>query len=506
MVVHNIFINNCFGFRPFSGSVYSVIRQNLLNITLFLKIPSKSHLIGHILIVRGVDKSQIASLIDKISSKSEFIKVLDSGRNLRVKNFIQRTKTSRYDWGLLVTVSVICILGIAFLASSLSIKSQQAYQQELAKQIGLGLGLGGIAAFIISRTDYHFFLKHAKLGLILNYILLGFLAIFAVYTNILTFGQNAVQAAINKSAIIAQFSFLPIKPYIANGAIRWIDFPFLPNFQPSEFAKLALLMYFSSFFWKFENKEMKLLNLKKPIYAFLISACLIIVQPDLGTVLIISAILAAAMWSAKIPVKILVYLGTIVVILGVVLTFATDYRKSRVTAFLDPTSSNATQIRGVQRAITNGGFFGKGYGNSELKQQPGILYEQTTDAIIAIIGEEMGFVGTLLFLSLYLVILLRGLEIARNAPDLGGQALATGISVWITGQAFINITGITGLTPLKGVPLPFVSEGGSSLLINLIAIGFLLNISSQSINHNSSKNLNSLKPKNYFSKKIISAK
>lgn len=427
-----------------------------------------------------------------------------SNRSTRIKNLLQKTATLKYDWGLLIAICTICILGVAFLASSLSIRSAAVYQQELARQIGLGLGLGGFLAFLVAKTDYHFFLKQAKLGMIVNYCLLGFLAFFAVYANILTFTQNAVDGTINKSLIILQFSFLPIKPYIANGAIRWIDFPFLPNFQPSEFAKLALLVYFSSFFWVFENKEINWLSFKKPIYAFLISASLIIVQPDLGTVLIIFAILAAAMWSAKIPLKILVYLGVIVVVLGVVLTFATGYRRSRVTAFLDPTSSNATQIRGVQRAITNGGLFGKGYGNSELKQQPGILYEQTTDAIIAIIGEEIGFFGTTLFLSLYLVILWRGLEIAKNAPDLGGQALATGISVWIVGQAFINITGMTGLTPLKGVPLPFVSQGGSSLLINLIAIGLLLNISSQSTNRGDL--VSPSKIKNFFPKKTFNTK
>lgn len=430
----------------------------------------------------------------------------ENTRGTRLSKFLQNSKDFKYDWGLLIAVSVICILGIAFLASSLSIKSSVVYQQELTKQLGLGLGLGTILAIIVAKTDYHFFLKHARFAMVINYFLLGFLGIFAIYANILTFNQTAVDAAINKALIIKRLAFLPVSPFIANGAIRWIDFPFLPNFQPSEFAKLALLLYFSSFFWKFENKEINWLSFKKPIYAFLISAALILVQPDLGTVLIIFAILAAAMWSAKIPLKILIYLGTIVVILGIVLTFATGYRRSRVTAFLDPTSSNATQIRGVQNAISNGGLFGKGYGNSELKQQPGILFEQTTDAIISIIGEEMGFVGTSLFLSLYLVILWRGLEIAKNAPDLGGQALATGVSVWIAGQAFINIAGMTGLAPLKGVPLPFVSAGGSSLLINLIAIGLLLNISSQSVAKKTAAEFNKYKSKNYLPKSFSSNK
>lgn len=398
-----------------------------------------------------------------------------------IRNILQKTQDNlRYDWVLVLTIGLICTFGVAFLASSLSTRSPEIYQQELTKQLALGIGLGGIFTIFLATFDYHKLLSLDKIFLWLNYALLGFLGVFAMYSNLISWGKNAVDAAITKIDFVQSLNFLPIKPHLANGAIRWIDFPILPNFQPSEFTKLALLVYFSAFFWKYEGKKIDWISFKRPIYSFLFSAGLIIIQPDLGTVLIIFGILASAMWSAKIPLKILIYLAGVVVAIGLVMSLTVSYRVSRITAFLDPTSESAAQINGVQDAIRNGGLFGKGYGNSEIKQQPGILYEQSTDAIISIIGEETGFVGTVGFLSLYFVFFWRGLKIAREAPDLGGQALATGITVWIISQSFLNIAGMLGLAPLKGIPLPFVSEGGSSLFVNLVAVGVLLNVSRQS--------------------------
>ena len=399
-----------------------------------------------------------------------------------IRRILQRTQNNlQFDWGLILIVGLICLFGVAFLASSLSTQSPEIYQQELTKQLVLGVGLGGVFAVFLANFDYHRLLSLDKAFLWLNYLLLGFLGVFALYTNLITWGQSAVDASLTKIAFIDSLEFLPIKPHLANGALRWIDFPVLPNFQPSEFTKLALLVYFSAFFWRYEGKKIDWINFKKPIYAFLFSAALILIQPDLGTVLIIFGILASAMWSAKIPLKILIYLGGVVVVIGLVMSLTVSYRLSRITAFLDPTSESAAQINGVQNAIRNGGLFGKGYGNSEIKQQPGILYEQSTDAIISIIGEEAGFVGTIAFLSLYFLFFWRGLKIARESPDLGGQALATGITVWIISQSFLNIAGMLGLAPLKGIPLPFVSQGGSSVFINLIAVGVLLNVSKQKV-------------------------
>jgi cell division protein FtsW len=284
-----------------------------------------------------------------------------------------------------------------------------------------------------------------------------------------------------KSSFIASLSFLPIKPHIANGAIRWIDFIFLPNFQPSEFTKIALLIYFSFVLWKNETAKITWETLKKPLYALGLSSILILMQPDLGTVVLIFGIILSSLWVCKVPLKIIVYLALTVTIVGGCLAFFVSYRADRITAFVDSSTDQAAQIRGVQQAITSGGFWGKGYGNGEFKQQPGKLFEQSTDAIIAIIGEEFGFVGTVTFLFFYIWLVKRGLQIARQSPDNGGKALATGVVFWIATQAFINVFGMLGLIPLKGIPLPFVSQGGSSIVINLLAIGVLLNVSKQKV-------------------------
>ena len=164
-----------------------------------------------------------------------------------IQKLLKRTQDNlQYDWILVLAIGLICIFGLAFLASSLSTKSTEIYQSELTKQLVLGLGLGGIFTVFLATFDYHKLLSLDKWFLWLNYGLLGFLAPFALYTNLVTWGKTAADAALVKIQVIDKLGFLPIKPHLANGAIRWIDFPVLPNFQPSEFTKLALLIYFSA--------------------------------------------------------------------------------------------------------------------------------------------------------------------------------------------------------------------------------------------------------------------
>lgn len=396
-------------------------------------------------------------------------------------SFFKLNKSFSLDWILVFIVSCLCIFGLAVLASSLSVKTVSEYQDAFFKQLFLGIGLGTIGAIILSQVDYHILLQRSKWLLWLNYLLLGFLALFASFLFFRTLGVGVLEANNIKANFIASLRFLPIKPHIANGAIRWIDFVFLPNFQPSEFTKIALLIYFSFVLWKNENQKITWMTLKKPLYALILSSVLILTQPDLGTVLLIFAIILSSLWVCKVPLKIIVYIALVVGVVGASLAFFVSYRADRITAFVDSSTDQAAQIRGVQQAITNGGFWGKGYGNSEFKQQPGRLFEQSTDAIISIIGEEFGYFGTIIFLFFYVWLLYRGLQIAKDSPDNGGRALATGIVIWITAQAFINIFGMLGLIPLKGIPLPFVSQGGSSIVINLLAVGILLNVSKQRI-------------------------
>ncbi|MEI6728664.1 MAG: FtsW/RodA/SpoVE family cell cycle protein [bacterium] len=399
-------------------------------------------------------------------------------------NFNRNNTIFNYDWWLVACICLMCVLGLAFLASSLSTRTQADYQKEFFKQLLLGVGLGGIGAFILSRIDYHFLLKKSDLILKINFILLGFIGIFAIFLYFRTLGMLPLDSATFKTNFLQGLSFLPVKPVTANGAIRWIDFPFIPNFQPSEFSKIAILLYFSNAFWLNENSPVKWMTLKRPLYSLVLSAFLILIQPDLGTVVLIIGIILSSMWTNKIPFKIIFYIGFLALAVALASSTLVKYRAERVNAFFDPNSTSAAQIQGVQNAIRSGGMWGKGYGNSTFKQRSGILIEQSTDAIISIIGEEAGYFGTLTFLSLYGVFLWRALKIANEAPDSGGRSLATGIGVWIVAQAVINISGNLGLLPLKGIPLPFVSQGGSSMMINLLAVGILLNISRQKVEVN----------------------
>lgn len=392
-----------------------------------------------------------------------------------------------YDWALVLVVMLLCIFGLAFLASSMSTLPPEQYQSEFLKQLVFGVGLGSVSAILLARVEYQTILKNSRYLLFLNFLLLGFLGIFGMYTSYATSGMSVANANNFKLDFIERFSFLPIKPHIANGAIRWIDIFSLIKFQPSELTKLVLLIYLSSFFNFYPDQENLFKVLKKPLYAFALSAFFIVFQQDLGTNVLIFGILFAAMWSAGIDRRFLFGLVSIGLIFISISIFSVGYRAERVRAVFDSSSENAGQIRGVQAAIQNGGIWGTGYGKSQFKQRSGVLFEESTDAIIAIIGEEIGFVGTVIFLSLYLVFLWRAVNIAKNAPDMGGRALAIGIAVWIVAQAFFNVSGITGITPLKGIPMPFVSKGGSAILLNLISVGILLNISKQSFDHKQHK-------------------
>ncbi len=402
--------------------------------------------------------------------------------NMLNKSYLLKPKEFwKYDWQLVVAVFLLCVGGLAFLASSLNIQPDN-YWQELAKQLVIGLGLGGVITLVLARTDYHYIIQNRKQIAILTLFLLGFVALFAAMVWF-------VKGPIDKINFIRRFNWLPIKPHIANGAVRWIDLPFgLPNIQPSEIAKIATLIVFAGSLAK-KNMVYSWLALKQPLWFLAIVSGLILIQPDLGTTLMIFMIVMSAMWVARVPWYILSKIFIFCIVTSALLVFSTPYRLQRFTSIYAGLFNNNSQpinneedrqqVANIQYAMQNGGLVGKGYGNSEWKQA-GKIYEASTDSIIAVIGEEVGFVGTLAFLSLYVWVFARAMIIANNSPDLEGKMLATGIGVWIFAQVFLNTSGMTGLIPMKGLPLPFVSQGGTALVMNLIGVGILLNISSQS--------------------------
>ena len=403
------------------------------------------------------------------------------------KTHLLKTKEIfKYDWQLIIAIILLCSIGLAFLASSLN-NDPVKYWPELLKQFFVGIGFGSIITVILAKTDYHILTKHSKILITITFILLGFLAFFAI----LILPKTTVTEKYNT---IQSFSWLPIRPHIANGAVRWIDLPLgLPNVQPSEIAKITLLIYFASSLSKVQRNGFDWQNLKRPFWTFGIITFLVLIQPDLGTVIMVFTIIFSSMLVANVPKQILTKVTLVCLIIAFIAIISTPYRRQRFLIYADffkvftkddpkddtkEDKIDKQQVENIQWAMRNGGWFGKGYGNSELKQAK-MIYEASTDSIIAVIGEEIGFVGTISFLCLYLWLFWRGMKIASEAKDLEGQMIATGISIWIFTQVFLNVCGMTGLIPMKGLPLPFVSQGGTAIVMNLVGIGILLNISSQ---------------------------
>lgn len=257
----------------------------------------------------------------------------------------------------------------------------------------------------------------------------------------------------------------------ALGARRWISIGNI-NFQPSEVVKLALALYIA----KLADSKMQ-----KPLAFFLplVLVCgLIMLQPDLGTTLVVGFIGIIQIFVSGVPI--VYFLGSLIAgILGViVLILVSPYRRDRLMTFLqvgaDPLGKEY-HIRQILLAIGSGGLFGLGIGQS--KQKYLFLPEASTDSIFAAIAEEIGFIGSLAIISLFVYFVYRAYKISVNAPDTFSKVLGIGITSWIGGQVILNISAMTALTPLTGIPLPFFSYGGTNLLMILSACGIILNIS-----------------------------
>jgi cell division protein FtsW len=314
------------------------------------------------------------------------------------------------------------------------------------------LGLGGL--FILSRIDYRFWSKIATPLMILSVFLL--LAVF-----------------------------IPGIGFEHNGATRWITI-FGFQFQPSEAMKLSLIIFLAAWF---EKKGDDVRDIKRGVLPFLaitgfVVGIILILQRDMGTasVLIASAGVLYVLAGAKIS-HILSTISVLAASLWLAISAGPfQYRLSRLTVFLNPgsdVSGAGYQIRQAKVAIGSGGLFGLGFGRS--RQKFNYLPEAATDSIFAIIAEELGLIGASLIVLIILLFVLRGYKIAKQAPDVFSSLVAAGITTWVAAQSFINILAILGLMPLTGVPLPFISYGGTSLVMLLVSCGILLNISKHAV-------------------------
>ncbi len=276
-------------------------------------------------------------------------------------------------------------------------------------------------------------------------------------------------------------SILPFIPHIGTqllGAKRWILIGGF-FFQPSELVKLALVLFLSTWLiqkqQQFEEPKKALI----PLLALLGTICVILImQPDLGTAIVILGIGMVLYFAAGAPFKHFLWIAMLFVAGLVLIIQIAPYRAARLTVFLNPgkdTQGTAYHINQSLLAIGSGGIFGRGLGHSI--QKFNYLPESAGDSIFAIAAEELGFILSLCIIALYVGILWRGVTLARRASDPSTRLLMIGIVSWFTIQAFVNIGALTSLLPLTGEPLPFISNGGSSLVISLVGVGILLNAS-----------------------------
>ena len=350
---------------------------------------------------------------------------------------------------LVVSVILISIFGIIMIYSASSIWAEYKYNDPLkyVKNQALFFIIGLILMFLVSKINYKFYLKKS------NILLIGCI-------------------------ILLILVLIPGVGMVRNGSRSWFGIGSF-GIQPSEFTKLALIIFTSKYLM---NNEKNMKNIKKgvlPILCVLIFVFgLIMLQPDFGTGMIIVISIIGLLFVGGVSMKFFIGLG-IIGVLGITgLIIIAPYRLARILSFLNPWSDplgSGFQIIQSLYAIGPGGLFGFGFLNS--RQKHFYLPEPQTDFIFSIISEEFGFLGIVIVVTLFLTIIITGFKISKNCKDLFGKYLSFGIMFQLSFQALLNLMVVVGLIPVTGVTLPFLSYGGSSLLITLRSIGVILNIS-----------------------------
>ena len=343
---------------------------------------------------------------------------------------------------------------------------------------GLTLLLSLIGIFILYESssytaflnigDKYYFVKNQALWLLVGIIVC---LITARFNYKLLYGLALPMLLV--TGILLIIVFIPGIGLELKGSNRWIDLGFFV-LQPSELLKVTLTVYLAA--WLSEKESKRLL-------AFLIllgtSTALVAMEPDMGTAFVVVFTAMFVYFLSGAALKEFVIIGLCVLLSGLALIKLEPYRVDRLTAFrsFDPYNLTTTSyhVKQILIALGSGGITGVGFGNSV--QKYAYLPENTTDSIFAIFAEEAGFVGSVILMSMFFLHLMLGFLVAARAPDKFSQLLAAGIITFLGTQTLINIASQLVLMPLTGIPLPFISYGGSSLIINFASIGLLLSIS-----------------------------
>ena len=364
-----------------------------------------------------------------------------------------------YDYDLLLVIIFLMCFGLVMLYSSSAYSAQNDYNNDMfffTRQAIIGI-IGFLAMFIVSKIDYHLYGAYAKEFFWFSMFLMAL-----------------VQTPLGKTV---------------NGARRWIRLPGGLSLQPAEFTKIAVILFMAYEICLFGQKAKKWDGIKILLgYGLVATLGVFLLTDNLSTAIIVFAITCILIFVVHPKTKPFVagvIVAGIVGIIGIIflkyaLAESDNFRMRRIIAWLNPEANADTDsyqfLQGLY-AIGSGGFFGKGLGNSTQKLHA--IPEAQNDMILAVICEELGVFGAIIILCLFAFMLYRLLFIARNAPDLYGALIATGIFAHIALQVTLNIGVVTGLLPTTGVTLPFISYGGTAIVILLAEMGIALGISSK---------------------------
>ncbi|MDD4980405.1 MAG: putative lipid II flippase FtsW [Candidatus Omnitrophica bacterium] len=349
---------------------------------------------------------------------------------------------------LFITTFILICIGVVMIYSASSIYAWERYKDSfffLKRHVSFII-IGAFLMLLAMVIDYKNFRKWAKPALVLSFVSLVLVLIPGL-------GREVA------------------------GARRWFRFKFI-SFQPSEFANLAVIIYIADFIARKSSDIKTFWHGFAPAIAVLgATALLILAQPDLGTVLALGMVVFIMLFVAGVRVSYLVSLALGSLPLLYILIFNVPYRRMRIMSFLNPwmdPRGSGFQVIQSQVALGSGGIFGVGLGHS--RQKLFYLPAAHTDFIFSIIGEELGFLGTVGVIVLLMVFIQQGLKIIKNAPDRFSYFLSLGLVLMISLKATINIGVSCGVLPTKGLPLPFISYGGSSFIFDMVSVGMLMNI------------------------------
>ncbi|MDQ3979196.1 MAG: putative lipid II flippase FtsW [Actinomycetota bacterium] len=349
---------------------------------------------------------------------------------------------------LCIVVGLLCLLGLMMVLSASSVEALHSYGGAwlfFQRQV-LWLALGGIALVVASRVDYHLWRRLARPGLLLCLVLLVLVLV-------------------------------PGVGLTAGGSTRWLGWGPLV-IQPSELAKLVVLVFAADLLARRADRVGERGAIVPPLLLITgAMGALIMAQPDMGTTMILTLIALTVVFVGGLPIlrTAALVLGTACA--GLIMGLLEGYRRDRLFSFLDPwadAGNTGYQVAQSLVALGSGGVTGVGLGASRAKW--GFLPNAHTDFIFAIIGEELGLLGTLVVVGLFVAFTALGIGVAFRAPDRFGSLVAAGVTAWVAGQALINLGAVTGRLPVTGVPLPFVSFGGSALVVTMLGVGVLVNV------------------------------